>query len=107
MKKIQDVMDLVEEPLSQVRFVMDYIQLAFDAAVITCFSYPTIYLGNSIYTFPDSGSRDALCELIGQKTIDVSLIEDVDISVTFEKGKIIIPLDLQSRRFGDAAEFIA
>ena len=106
MKKIRELSDLVGETLSEVRFVMDYIQLGFSGPLLTCYSCPIIYLGQTTLVFPNAGSRDAMCAFIAQRQGGLILEENREIRLTFEIGAIVIPLDLQNRKFGDGAEFL-
>jgi hypothetical protein len=105
-KEIRNLSDLVGETLSEVRFVMDYIQLGFSGPLLTCYSHPVMYVSETAFIFPSAGSRDTLCAFIGRKLQEITLEENREIRLAFEIGAIVIPLDGQNRKFGDAAEFL-
>jgi hypothetical protein len=105
-KKVRELSDLVAETLSEVRFVMDYIQLGFSGPLLSCYSCPVIYRDQTTLVFPDAGSRDAMCMFIGQRLNELKLEENREIRLAFESGVIAIPLDPKNRRFGDAAELL-
>jgi len=58
---------LVEEPLSSVTFVQDYVQLDFGAARLTAYAWPSVEIGGVIFRFGDRGYRDALCAFIAHE----------------------------------------
>jgi hypothetical protein len=52
--------------VSMVCFVADYVEIDFDGPVLRAVAPPTIVLrGGAPVTFPEAGSRDALCRIIG------------------------------------------
>jgi hypothetical protein len=107
MKEINTLQDLQGEHLSDVIFVMDYLQLGFSGSTITVYSRPIVETGGSRYRFPLAGSRDALCSFIGHTLRRISIEEGESIVLTFDSGVIEIPLDSASRVNGDAVEFWA
>jgi hypothetical protein len=84
MKEIKELQDLVGEELTEVRFVMDYIQLAFSSAIISCFSKPKIETGGISYEIPGPGSRDALCLFIGCKLASAIIQERLALTLDFD-----------------------
>ena len=58
--------DLVGREVNSVCFVRDYAEFHFDGPILRSFSGPVVHVGTARYEFPDAGSRDALCDLIGQ-----------------------------------------
>ncbi len=106
MKSIKTVEDLKAEYLSDVSFVMDYVQLGFSGSTLTVYSRPIAEISGIPYRFPDPGSRDALCSLIGRTLLEVFVKAEDQIILTFDAGRIIILLNLASRHKGDAAEFL-
>jgi hypothetical protein len=107
MKSVNSILDLKDEYLSEVIFVMDYIQFGFSGPKITVYSAPRVEIDSKILTFPECGCRDALCSFIGKNLEKIDLIEGSKIVLFFSNGKIIIPLDLASQSHGEAAEFLA
>jgi len=97
---------LVGESLSAVSFVMDYVQIHFDGAVITALTNPTVEFGEQQWRFPGPGSRDALCSLIGATVSRVSVVPETAIELLFTTGqRLVIPLDWGSRLGPEAAHF--
>lgn len=71
--------NLLNEQLSSVIFVQDYLQLDFDGNVITYYSWPTVNFENRKYTYTDLNYKNALCGLIAKNVTDVY----------FEKGSLL------------------
>jgi len=59
--------------LSGVCFVRDYVELHFDGPILRSLAMPVVLVAGARYSFPEAGSRDALCALIGRV---VELAED-------------------------------
>jgi hypothetical protein len=47
--------------------VRDYVELHFDGPVLRCLADPVVDTAGDPVAFPQPGSRDALCELIGRE----------------------------------------
>ncbi len=101
------IYSIINESLSAVCFVMDYVEFHFDGKIVRSLTNPILKVSNENFEFPDSGSRDRFCSLIGQTVIDITLKEEDRIELIFNTGnKLIIPL-LESKRIGpEAAHFI-
>ena len=56
---------LVGEEFNAVAFVMDYVEFDFNGPILRALSPPRLEHEGGIFTFPEPGSRDALCSLIG------------------------------------------
>jgi hypothetical protein len=52
--------------LSAVCFVMDYVELDLDGPILRLLAPPRVSFPGRTVEFPQEGSRDALCDLIGQ-----------------------------------------
>lgn len=97
---------LVGEELSEVSFVRDYVEFHFDDPVLRALSGPIVVKGEDRYRFPDVGSRDQLCALIGSTVSDLIFQENVAIDVRFAGGqRVVVPLDEASRTGPEAAHF--
>lgn len=107
MKTVENIKDLEGTYLSDVCFVMDYLQLGFSGAKITVYSKPIVELSGQRWRLPEAGARDALCSLIGRTLVKVIVVDQQSIALKFDIGKIEILLDAINRVNGDAAEFIA
>lgn len=64
---------LINEQLSSVEFVQDYLQLHFDGRTITSYIWPIINIKNESLIFGDVLYRNALCDFIGNKVKDIFL----------------------------------
>lgn len=96
---------IVGEQLSAVSFVQDYVELHFAGPVLRAFSNPRVQIGRVQYVFPESGSRDALCSLIGLLVVSVSLREADSFVAEFENGsRFVVPLD---GSYGESMHFQA
>lgn len=98
---------LVDQQLSAVCFVMDYVEFCFDGPILRALTGPVISDGGQHATFPDPGSRDALCSIIGDVVEDVQVNEERDLRVLFRSGRtVVVPVDLDSRSGPEAAHFV-
>jgi len=86
------IRSLVGEPLNAVSFVMDYVELHFNGSTVRALTAPYVEATHSVVRFPDAGSRDALCHLIGREVTQIDLSEHV-LRLTFGTSAIRIPLD--------------
>jgi hypothetical protein len=94
-----DLQFLVGEPLNTVSFVMDYVELHFNGSFLRCLTSPTITRGAKLVRFPETGSRDALCALIGVEVRAISAAVGEELRVEFNDGALVsAPLS-----FDDAA----
>lgn len=66
---------LAGEVVAGVRFVMDYVELYFDGPILRVLFGPTLVDGEIETRFPEPGSRDALCGLIGDTVESVSVAD--------------------------------
>lgn len=57
--------------INAIAFVMDYVELHFDGPILRCLANPTISYENTCITFPNQGSRDMLCSLIGEEVTTI------------------------------------
>lgn len=99
--------EVIGQPMSAVSFVQDYIEFHFDGKVFRALSAPTVCVRGAVIVFPETGSRDALCMLIGKKVADIIVQEDKLIEIYFhESGVIRVPLSKDSRLGPEAAHFV-
>ena len=100
------IRSLVGESVSGVAFVMDYVEFHFDGRVLRALSNPILVGDGSRATFPEVGSRDALCSIIGRTVTEVVVDEDVEIRLTFDSPQtLIVPLAPDARVGPEAAHF--
>ena len=107
MKKILQPSDLVGETLTTVAFTQDYIELNFDYTFLRFFTYPSIKTDSFDGKFPDAGSRDALCSLVGKELSSLQLDIGKELILVFEsKDMLTLPLGKESRTlWGEALHF--
>ncbi len=91
---------LVGEQLNTVAFVMDYVEFHFNGPRIRSLTNPLVRSSAGIQSrFPASGSRDALCGLIGDTVSGVSFKEGDSLTLRFGSGsQLVVPLDADSYR---------
>jgi hypothetical protein len=99
--------DLVGEQFTVVAFVMDYVEFHFNGPVLRSLTNPIVQTEAGGVQFPATGSRDALCSLIGS-TVDAASIRVGDrIEIHNDAGQtLIVPLDDTSRRGPEAAHLV-
>ena len=80
---------LLDEPLSSVVFVADYLQLDFNGSRFTAYAWPKVLIGTSTWEFGDSGYRDALCAFIAHEVVATEESPGVGLVLRFRLGLII------------------
>lgn len=99
--------DVIGQPVSSVCFVQDYVELSFDGPILRCLVGPTLKGNKLDMTFPENGSRDAICSLIGQVVQRLTLDDGVKLEVEFSSGLILtVPLDPKSRNGPESMHFV-
>lgn len=99
--------ELTGEQLSSVCFVHDYVEFHFDDKIVRSLTMPVVTLGDARFVFPEPGSRDALCALIGCAVANVIVAEATEIVIEFKgMAKITIPLTLEEGQGPEAAHYI-
>ena len=81
---------LIDEQLSSVIFVQDYLQLDFDGQRITCYNWPIVILSKRGFVINDQDYRNALCSLIAKKVTSISFIEEEALVMSFPTDDEII-----------------
>ena len=92
-----EIYSLMGQPLKSVWFVMDYVELHFEAGVLRILQPPTISIEGRSYEFPHPGSRDALCSLIALRVVDVEF-ESSDGFVIKMEGTAVLRVPLTVER---------
>lgn len=106
MNQIVELADLVGEPLTSVCFVMDYLELAFEESRVQCLAETRIIVAARTWAFPEAGSRDALCSLIGHPLLDVDVHEGELARFNFgSHGEVTVDLSYHSPDVYDAMIF--
>ncbi|VXC51269.1 hypothetical protein [Pseudomonas sp. 9Ag] len=87
------LLEVVNEQLSAISFVHDYIEFQFNEKIIRSFTCPILRYGAREIRYPENGSRDDLCSLIGCTANYVTILADEEIKLGFSNNKeLIIPL---------------
>jgi len=84
-----DLQFLLGEPLSAVSFVMDYVELHFNGSYLRCLVPPVVEQGGRVARFPEPGSRDALCALIGAEVRAIGAVDGGELRVEFSDGALV------------------
>ena len=106
-KEILQISDLVGEEISAVCFVRDYVEFHFDGPIVRSLSNPSVFVHGMQHRFPESGSRDALCRVIGSTIRAVKLDEHHSLKLrTTDDCEITIPLDAENLRGPEAMHFV-
>jgi hypothetical protein len=98
---------LVGEPVSEVSFVMDYVELHFNGSYLRILENPTIRLRDqSAITFPAPGSRDGLCTLIDATLEAIAADDDGELRASFSNGaSVSAALGHTGRRSSEVLHF--
>jgi hypothetical protein len=98
---------LVGEQLNTVAFVMDYVEFGFNGPVLRALTGPIVRTGKLRLRFPEPGSRDALCSLIGSEIVAITITDNEKIQVELaSRQTLTIPLDRESRVGVEAAHYV-
>lgn len=102
-----DPTGLVGEQLDTVAFVMDYVEFKFNGPVLRALTNPVVEGDGLRLRFPEPGSRDALCSLIGSEVAAVTVSDDDRIELELHGDRrLTIPLDQESRLGVEAAHYV-
>ena len=97
---------LIDEQLSAVTFVQNYLQLHFDGPRLTVFSRVIVRLGDQTFHGDKPGFRDALCNNIAKKVAEARIAYGDSISISFADGSMIkISLKDEDYSGGEAVHF--
>lgn len=77
---------LVGRRLTSVRFLSQNIEMDFSGVRVTIRGGPSITCGPQRYRFPDTGSRDALCDLIGATVERMRVTASDRLEIGFDIG---------------------
>ena len=102
-----DPAGLVGEQLNNVAFVMNYVEFKFNGPVLRALTNPIVESDGLRLRFPESGSRDALCSLIGSEVEAVTVNDDdrIELALTSDR-RLTISLDRESRVGTEAAHYV-
>lgn len=84
-----DISDILGEELVAVEFVQDYLQLRFEAPLLTLYSWPHVLLSEFSIAYGEPEYRNALCSLIGEKVEQATLEEGDSLTLKFENDTVL------------------
>jgi hypothetical protein len=107
MSAIATVEDLVGETVDGVCFFWEYLELRFNGPILRAMVTADLDTTAEHWTFPDKGSRDAICGLIGASVRDVEVERDRSIQLRFDDGKVFTISFAAAHQAGEeAAHFV-
>ena len=107
MKNVREVSDLVGEEISAVCFVRDYVEFHFDGPILRSLLNPIVCHDGVECRFPEAGSRDALCKLIGAVVHCINLQENHALKITMSDNlELIISLDASCGEMSEVMHFV-
>jgi hypothetical protein len=84
-----DISGIVGEELVAVEFVQDYLQLRFEAPLLTLYAWPHVLLSEFSIAYGEPEYRNALCSLIGEKVEEATLEEGDSLTLKFENETVL------------------
>jgi hypothetical protein len=83
-----DVSAIVGEELKAVEFVEDFLQLRFEAPLLTLYAWPHVLFPEFSVAYGEPEYRNALCAQINDKVVQASLEEGDALTIEFENGTV-------------------
>jgi len=94
------------EPLSQVVFVHDYLQLVFQDERFSIYNLASVTSGRMTHSQGQAGFADVIVSLIGQRVVSATESPESLLSLTFEGGAhVVVPRQGAAVRSADAFQF--
>jgi hypothetical protein len=107
MSTVEQIEDLVGGEISAVSFVADYMELHFHGPVLRALVAAILETPAGQWVFPEPGSREAMCNLIGATVAEVLVDDDQFIQIRCENGMVFtIPFEIAFRVDSEAAHFV-
>lgn len=89
--------ELSGRQLSSVRFLPESVELEFGGAVVLTTDNPVVTNGLQRIRYPDAGSRDALCSLIGASVEAARTMPGERLELRFASDRQLIVPNIRSR----------
>lgn len=84
--------DVVGHRLTSVRFRAETVEFDFAGVVVKSRGHPIVLSGSQRFSYPEEGSRDALCRLIGATVDEMRVSGSDDIELTLDDGSgLVLP----------------
>jgi hypothetical protein len=88
-------------------FVMDYLELHFNGSILRALEAAVMETPGGRWIFPQFGSREAMCDLIGAIVVDVAVDDTRSIDLRLDGDRVFtIPLDAERGVGREAAHFV-
>jgi hypothetical protein len=97
--------DLINQQLSSVEFVQDYLSLHFDGIILTYYLWPIVRIGQD-YLFENIDYKNRLCEFITKRVEAIFFEEENKLELKFPNE---CSISISLKRFGnnlDIPEFL-
>lgn len=86
--------DMVNEQLSSIEFVQDYLQLHFKDKTLTCYIWPYVKRNGNEYRSDHINYKNQLCHFIAENVINVILIDKISLTFFFSsESEIVLSLN--------------
>lgn len=107
MNQVKTLQSLLGRQANAVCFVMDYVEVHFDGPIFRCIADPELTHQERAWRFPEPGSRDGLCELIGRNLEAVDERDGLALQLHFADGYVLtVPLGPGRDFGGESAHFV-
>jgi len=83
-----DVSAIVGEELKAVEFVEDFLQLRFEAPLLTFYAWPHVLFPEFSVAYGEPEYRNALCAQIGEEVTEASLEEGSALTIELANGVV-------------------
>lgn len=108
MAKDTKLLEVINEQLSAVSFIHDYIELVFYEKIIRVFTASFLKNTEGEYKYPQAGSRDALCSLIGKTVVSINILGGERVELYFSGGEALaIPLSSENQEIIEAMHYVS
>lgn len=107
MQNNETIGSIIGQIVSAVCFVQDYVEIHFDGPILRCLRSPLVESKGFAGTFPQKGSRDALCSLIGEKLLSLQVNDRVRLVAGFTSGaRLVVALGPDREASLEALHFV-
>lgn len=87
--------DVTQRRLTSIRFLLQSVELDFGGVVFRVTGRLTVSCGSEAVRYPEAGSRDALCRMIGATVNRMRINEANEVLLGFDGGcELVIPRDV-------------
>jgi hypothetical protein len=102
---VTNIFNVIEDPVSAVSFVHDYVEIHFNGPILRMNVLPRIFWNDKVVEPLAAGWRDLLCEVIGKKIKKIDIDDSRYCCIDFVNS-ITVHIDFNSSQ-GESMEFLA